>query len=367
MTFRLLVALSPHGFGHAAMTLPIINKIKEMVPQIDLTLYSNLPRSLLASRLNHDFEYIEGIDDFGLVMASATRIDLEATAKAYNLRHLDWQNRLEAEAARLEKARPDLILANIPYLTLAAARQLGLPAIALSSLNWYDLYRAYLGDRPEAAQVLERIRDSHGGASKFLKFAPCLPMDELAGVTEMHCLGPSARLGLKDPKGLRTRLSIAASDRVGAIAFGGVAQRLPVEDWPKMPGWTWLVPADWGVTRTDFRPFEGAGMGFADLLASSDLTITKPGYGTYTEAACNGVAVLAQERPDWPESAPFDLWMKEHARYLSLPELRIQQGLILDEVEHLAACRAPECPQPTGIIEAADIILKDLKKLQAGL
>ncbi|TAN58259.1 MAG: hypothetical protein EPN26_01735 [Rhodospirillales bacterium] len=367
MTFRLLVALSPHGFGHAAMTLPIINKIKEMVPGVDLTLYSSLPRSLLASRLSYGFEYIDGIDDFGLVMTSATRIDLDATARAYNLRHLDWQNRLEAEVARLEKARPDLILANVPYLTLAAAKALGIPAIALSSLNWYDLYRAYLGDRPEADQVLERILVSHGGASKFLKFAPCLPMEALARVTELVPLGPSARLGLKDPKGLRSKLEVPASERLGVIAYGGVAQRLPVEDWPVMAGWTWLVPADWGVKRADFRPFEGAGMSFPDLLASSDLVITKPGYGTYTEAACNGVAVLAQERPDWPESAPFDLWMKEHARYLSLPEGRIRKGRIQDEVEHLATCNAPECPHPTGIVEAAIIILKDIKKLQKWL
>jgi hypothetical protein len=364
VSFRLCVALSPHGFGHAAMTLPILNKIKEQATDLDLIIYSNLPRALLKSRIGYDFEYIEGIDDFGLIMNSAVSIDLEASAAAYNQRHLDWQNRLEAETERLKSARADLLLANIPYLTLAAARRLKLPAIALSSLNWYDIFMAYLGDRPEAGGILERILDSYAAAHLFLRITPGLPMDRLAGVTRLIEVGPSARLGRKDGSGLRQRFQIADQERVGLVAYGGIESRLPVENWPRLDGWTWLVPAGWNIKRADFRGFETAGGDFPDILCSSDLVVTKPGYGTFTEAACNGVAVLAQERPDWPETPYFDAWMRAHARYRSLAESRILAGEIGPEIEALMAANTPICPQPHGTAKAAAIILEEIEKLR---
>ena len=43
-------------------------------------------------------------------------------------------------------------------------------------------------------------------------------------------------------------------------------------------------------------------MNFADLLASSDALLCKPGYGSFVEAASCGVPVLYVARPDWPES-----------------------------------------------------------------
>ena len=37
---------------------------------------------------------------------------------------------------------------------LAAAERVGMPAVALCSLNWAEIYRPLLGHRPEAARVL---------------------------------------------------------------------------------------------------------------------------------------------------------------------------------------------------------------------
>lgn len=349
------------------MTLPILNEIKRRQPDIHLILYSKLPMGLLKSRLSIDFEYIDGIDDFGLTMISATEVDLDATALAYNLRHLDWQNRLAAEAERLKQAKADLMLANIPYVSLAAARSIGLPSIALSSLNWFDLYAAYLSDRPEAAGILGAIREAHAAAPLFLQLAPSLPMASLAGVTKLVGLGPSARIGRQDGVGLRARHGIAAESRVGVIAYGGIYSRLPVEEWPSIPGWTWLVPGDWGLNQGPFKPFENSGPDFPDMLASADLVLTKPGYGTFTEAACNGVAVLAQDRPDWPETPYFDAWMKTHARYLSLPEQEIRAGRIEGALGRLMAMPPPVRPQPSGIAQAAGIILEEIEKLRQGL
>ncbi len=83
--------------------------------------------------------------------------------------------------------------------------------------------------------------------------------------------------------------------------MGGMEFRLPVASWPQTPGINWLLPGEWNVQRDDARSFELAGLAFSDLLASVDAVVTKPGYGTFVEAACSGIPILYLERDDWPE------------------------------------------------------------------
>jgi len=73
--------------------------------------------------------------------------------------------------------------------------------------------------------------------------------------------------------------------------MGGMEFRLPVQQWPHLPGIRWIVPQAWDVRRDDTTTFESLQLAFTDVLASCDAVITKPGYGMFTEAACNGVPV----------------------------------------------------------------------------
>ena len=63
----------------------------------------------------------------------------------------------------------------------------------------------------------------------------------------------------------------------------------------------WLVPGEWNCRHPDAIASESFGLSFTDLLCSVDAVITKPGYGTFTEAACNGTPVIYQRRKNWPE------------------------------------------------------------------
>jgi hypothetical protein len=358
---HLLAALSPHGYGHAAMTAPILNHIKSHSPDINVTLYTSLPKAWLRSRLNFDFELIDGIQDFGLIMHSATEIDLDASAQGYIALHEGWEAKAQAEAERLGQVQPTLILANVPHLVLAGAQLAKIPALAMSSLNWADIYQAYLGQRPEAPRILGQMRQAYAGAEQFLKLSPGLPMMDLPHARH---LGPSARRGRNLRSQLCRAVDILEEQCIGLIAYGGIPTRLPVEDWPAIPGWLFFVPPEWNVRHPGFVSWEQSGMDFLDLIASVDILITKPGYGTYTEAACNGTAVLAQERPDWPETPYFESWMRRHARFATLSQRSIQAGQLHETLQSLMAMPRPPPPEPSGIGEASEIILEMLNNLR---
>lgn len=352
----ILVSLSAHGYGHAAMTAPIINKISEMHGDIEFVIQSSIPAAWLRTRIETNFQIIENKYDFGLIMDSAIAVDREASARAYQELHAKWQDRIAEQADVLKKINPTIVLSNISYLTLAAAAKAGIPSIAVSSLNWLEIFRAYLEGGADSSRIQREMLDAYKSASEFLIFTPGLPMDNVPNV---RLLGPSARIGVDH----RHRLSaISKGDRLGLVAFGGIATRLPVEAWPSIPGWRFLIPPEWNLATDRLVPWDRAGLSFVDLIASVDAVITKPGYGTFTEAACNGTAVLAQERPDWPETPYFESWMAKNARFQAVPESTIQSGDLGDALESLLRQPRPPVPKPSGVAEASDIILKRLNK-----
>lgn len=308
---HLWLALSPHGYGHAAMTAPVVGALRRRRPNLRLTIQTAIPRTFLEERYGPDFEYVAEIPDFGLKMLSATRVDLDASAAAYRGLLAEFEGLVEAEANRLRQARPDLVLANVPFVTLAAAARAGIPAVALSSLNWADIYRRYLGERPEANAVWSMMRESYHTARAFLRVTPAMDMPSLDNVVD---IGTVARRG----RNRRDELAGMGQGRVGLVAFGGIDHDLPMAKWPRVEGWTWISAHDCPPDRDDIRSLRDAGLPFSDLAASVDVIVTKPGYGTFSEAGLSGTPVLYVARPDWPESPAMDNWLMAHAKALAV-------------------------------------------------
>lgn len=97
-------------------------------------------------------------------------------------------------------------------------------------------------------------------------------------------------------------------------------------------------------------------MSFTDLLSSVDAVITKPGYGTFTEAACNGTPVLYQRRTDWPEQECLIAWLEQHGCCGEIDEEALLRGQVGEALDGLwqAAPRTP--PGTDGAQQAAGLI-----------
>lgn len=345
---HLWLALSPHGYGHAAMTAPVIASLRRLIPDLRLTIQTAVSRDFLAGRYGPDFVHVADIPDFGMRMLSATAIDLDASAQGYRHLHEGFETVVEAEAERLRQARPDLILANVPYVTLAAAARAGIPAVALCSLNWADIYRHYLGDRPEADSIWSQMRGAYNSAHAFLRVTPAMDMPSLDNVVE---IGPVARNGLNR----RGELPVPAGCRVGLVAFGGIDHDLSMESWPRLEGWVWLSAQGCPEGRDDILDCRSVAVPFADLISSVDLIVTKPGYGTFSEAGLAGTPVLYTLRPDWPESPAMDLWLAAHTRALAVPAEALAATLG-DQLRTLFSLPIPQVAEPTGNEQAAQFL-----------
>lgn len=345
---HLWLALSPHGFGHAAMTAPLVAELRRRRPGLRLTIQTALPRDFLESRYGA-FEHVPHIPDIGFRMKSAVEVDVAASAEFYRGLHADFPAVVAAETARLAEARPDLVLANVPYVTIAAAADAGIPVVAYSSINWADMVGHYLGTE---TAMLGQIRDSYAKALAFLRPTPAQPMT-LPNVVD---IGPVAVKGQVRADEIRQKLGLGQGIRLGLIAFGGIDHRLPLERWPALEGWFWLSSLADTPTRSDMAPWQASGLPFSDVLPSVDVLVTKPGYGTFSEAGLAGVPVLFEPRPDWPESLPLEEWLSRHTRSLAATATELASARLPLLLQRLFSQAVPEVAVPSGIGQGVDLL-----------
>ncbi len=349
---HLYVALSGHGFGHLAQVAPVLNEWRRRWPIARLTVQSALPEAVLRQRIGGEFAVVAGAADFGMVMVDALEAQVAASLAAYRAFHAEWAERLAWQEQRLREAAPDLLLADIPYLSLAAAARLNIPALALCSLNWADILAGYCRDAPELAALREPMLAAYNSALAFLQPAPSMPMPDL---TSLRPIGPIAALGQNRRMDINRQLKLRGDETLLLMGLGGVDMRPPLEDWPELPGVRWLTPPAWEVVRADMVSWTALmDCSMLDLIRSCDVLFTKPGYGAFTEAACNGTRVLYVARDDWPEEPWLSRWLAAHGNGVKISRRQLATGDLAEPLRALLAQPAKPPVAPTGVSEAAD-------------
>lgn len=350
---HLVVSISAHGFGHVAQTAPILNRLHEAMPQLHLTVRSEVPLTHLRSRIHAPFDHLGGEGDIGMVMSSALDVRVDDSRTAYAKFHADWDARVEDEARLLHDLGADMVLSNVGYLPLAGAQQAGIPNVALCSLNWFDIYRHYCGDDAIAAQ----IHACYANADAFMRATPGMEMSDLANLVPVD---PVAAVGNNRRNELYRHLQLSTEEKLVLVSLGGIASRLPMERWPRIAGVRWLVQASWQVQHPDAIVLESLSMNFSDLLISCDALLCKPGYGSFVEAACSGTPVLYVDRPDWPESPALVKWLRQHGVCREVSRAQLENGNIAPELYDLWSASRPVPPIPGGAPQVAEWLMRKL-------
>ena len=350
---HLLVDITAHGFGHIAQTAPVVNELVRRIPDLHVTVRSAATTSYLQQRFTTPFQHIHTALDFGMTMFNAVQVDVPRSLVNYREYHADWDAKVALAADEMRAMQPDLLFANVPYRSLAAAKSAGIPSVAMCCLNWADLYRHYAPDDAESRAIHVQMLAAYHSAEVFLKVSPTMPMESLSNA---RTIAPIAQVGVELRSLAMARCGAREGDKLVLVAMGGIDYRLLMEEWPTLPGVRWLVPQAWGVRRDDVSALEMLGMSFSDLLASCDVVLTKPGYGMFAEAAYAGVPVLYVSRGEWPEQPYLVEWLKQHGVCLEVTQEALDQGDLRKTLQKAGAARRASVSLGSGVHEAADIL-----------
>ena len=399
-TPHLVVSISGHGFGHVAQTAPILNALQQLMPQLRITVRSTVPLAHLRSRIHVPFTNLSSAGDIGMLMSSALDVCVEDSRAAYQKFHANWDKRVTEEAQTLRELKANFVFSNVGYLPLAGARLAGIPNAALCSLNWADIYRHYcnparpikplVGHPPELVGghdihastssartgvksgrtvdelIAAQIHACYADADAFLRTTPGMAMDNLANLIPV---APIAAVGTNRRNELNVTLKLSPGEKLVLISMGGISGRLPIECWPHINGVHYLVQESWQVHHPDAIIIEslqtknfcsGTRMSFGDLLASSDVLICKPGYGSFVEATCSGVPVLYVNRSDWPEAPALVEWLQQHNLCREVSRSTLEQGDIATALDEIWSRQRVQPIIPEGAVQVADWLMRKL-------
>lgn len=351
---HLVVVISGHGFGHAAMTAPLIYALQQSCPNLRITIRAKLPEQFLRSVMPFRFEHYQESTDFGMVMHDAFNVDLKKSLARYQQLHQHWQDNITAEVERLTQLQTDYLISNIAYLPLAAAKQMGIPAIAFGCLNWAEIFQYYFNDQQ---QIHTQIFDAYARADVTIRTQPAMPM---AGL-ESKTVGPVACIGTNRRALLLDRLALADNSRLVLASMGGIKTEMNIEKWPVIDGVHYIIDAQTPAGRQDFSSLSDIDISFIDILCSADLFLTKPGYGSFSQAACNKTAVLYVERPDWPEQRYLCDWLNLYTPCNSITRQQLNNGQFSSELSSLLQQSPASILPAMGLDSAVNILLNTFK------
>lgn len=362
---RLLFAISAHGLGHLGQAAPVCNALLTLRPDLQLTIWSALPLNILRHRIRGPFTHVAQACDIGFAMHDALHVDVTTSWQHYRQREQAWAVHLESACAIVHAAQPDIIVSDVGEMPLAAGQALGMPTIAMSSLNWADMARTYFADQPGSADVLGRLVEIYDSTTCALRLSPGMPMrgQEEKILPPVGAISTLSRPALDQR--LRAYLPLPNRPRL-LIGMGGIETRLPLTDWPMQHELNLLVAnqsalpvhgdAARGIVNADTLRMR-YGWSFCDLLAGCDAVICKPGYGTFVEAALAGVPVLYVKRHDWPEQPALINWLQSTARCAELPLTNLREGNFAEAVtQAMAEPSLPSLPMDGATVAAQAIL-----------
>jgi len=243
-----------------------------------------------------------------------------------------------------------------------------LPSFVVANFTWDWIYQGLDHFDKEAPGVLRTIRDAYASTTHALR----LPMHGGFGpmASVVRDIPFIARRSGRGRDATRAALGLTGDRIIVLGSFGGHGVRMPYE---KAASGSRLL-----ILLTDFEARQNdelvrssshvrwvsqpelieGDLRYEDLVAASDVVVSKPGYGIVSECIANDAALLYTSRGRMIEYDVFVEAMPRILRCRYIPQRELLAGQWSDAVEALRAQPPPPAtPMVNGADVAADAIL----------
>jgi hypothetical protein len=356
-------AISGHGFGHAAQVVPVLNALGDLVPGVTAILRTTVPASFFENRLTIPWELSLAQQDIGCIQDGPLKIDIDATWAGHRHFHKTWEARLANEVAAMEAASPALVIADTPYLAINAGSCAHIPTVALASFTWDLVLKEYCHAADQSQQqLIQYIRKSYLKADMALRITPAPTIDAFSNVID---IGPIASPSPPERNRLASAIDLAPNEKTVLVGFGGIPlTSLPLEYIEGLSRYRFLCdgPIPPGYSR--IHSIKTLPFSFKTLLASVDLIMTKPGYGTIVEAVALQQPVLYVRRYNFVDEQPLVDYLHRYGRGIELSIDDFANARWEPALSKALSMLTPPTPPPpaTGAMQAASILMPYLNR-----
>ncbi len=352
-------AISGHGYGHAAQVVPVLNALGTLVPDLTVVLRTTVPASFFHDRLTIQWKHSPEQQDVGCIQDGPLKIDIDATWEAHRQFHETWEARLSKEVAAMQAASPSLIIADTPYLAIEAGSLAQIPTLVLANFTWDLVLKEFCHASDHSRQrLIQSIRGFYRKADKALRITPAPKIDVFSTISD---IGPIASSTSSERDRLAATLDLASNERTVLVGFGGIPlSSLPLAQMEQLRQYRFLidgpVPIEFSrIHSTKILPFS-----FKTLLASVDIIMTKPGYGTVVEAVALQQPIVYVRRHNFADEPPLVDFLHRYGRSVELSMDDFMKGCWEPALQQALTASATLHPPPTtGAAEAAEEIVRE--------
>jgi hypothetical protein len=354
--------VSGHGFGHASREVEIINALGTTLRGLRVVVRSAVNPTLLSRTLSVPYELYPGACDSGVIQSSSIAHDDEATTREAVAFYRTFEERAAEEAAFLAEARVAAVVGDIPPLAFEAAARIGVPSIAIGNFTWDWIYETHEGLTESAPWLLPAIRRAYAKATLALE----LPFsDGLRAFSDVRKIPLVARRSSQPWRKTRERFGLPVNRPLALLSFGGYGlPALDIRTLDCLDRWTIVTTDRLRPSHGSFEltphvvllqedEFFASGFRYEDLVAASDVVVTKPGYGIIAECIACGPAMLYTSRGQFRE---YDVLVREMPKLLRcrfIDQGSLFAGSWRAALDALLAQPAPPARLPTDGAERA--------------
>jgi UDP:flavonoid glycosyltransferase YjiC (YdhE family) len=347
---------SSHGFGHAVRCAILCQALLAARPDLRIVARTAAPAWIFPPEV-----VVEPcIIDAGVVQPNSLEIDAGASLARYADVVAGERERLPAEAARVRAMGARAVVADVPSAAFEIAARAGVPGIGLANFSWDWIYEPFVQAWPERAPLLAQLKAQYGKASRLLR----LPFNEgLTAFPVVEDVPLIARRSTAERRKTRQVLGLPLDAPLVLFSFGG-----HTSDGPDAARLAQLGEYAFVATATTLHATDGSravrqgknlfllpqlANGYVDLLAASDVVITKPGYGIVADLIANRVPALYVSRGGFREEPVLVRALEEEARAVSLDRSALDALDLRPSLERLHALDRPWTERPLDGAEVA--------------
>jgi len=351
--------ITAHGYGHGARSCDILNALHTAAPEIPLIVKTDLPTDFMRSRIPDSIELRPGAFDVGLVQKDSIHVDLEASIAALETLYAREEELIRQEAAFMQHEDVSVVVADVPAIPLAAAQRIGAPNIATSNFGWDWIYEEFAQKDDRWKPFVKKFHDVYAQTDLLLRQPFSEPMTAFPSQIDLPLLakaGTSRRDLIAEATGTNPKkpwvlLSFTSLD-LAQPALDQFATLTGYELFSVEP-LAWPGSAVHCLARSMFS--------FADIIASVDIVVTKPGFGILSECIANEKPIIYSDRANFREYAVLVEYIEKYCRQAFISNADLYAGNLASALHEIENALEPTDRMARGGAElAASEILKQL-------
>ncbi len=356
MSNRIAYFISPHGFGHAARAVSVMEALGRMDSSLRFDIFTTVPAWFFNDCLGDRFKYHHLQADLGLAQKTPFQEDYDLTIKGLNQLLPYDPPRVSAVSHQLQELQSKMVVCDIVPLGLLVAKAAGIPSVLVENFTWDWLYEKYAAADHQIMAHIEYLRPLFETADVHIQTEPvCNPK-----TVDLNA-GPASRKIKSPPHDVRQKLGIAANAKLVLITTGGVPYDFQfIEKLKERRDIHFVIPCNCQAVKTDDNVIlipHHSDFFHPDLTCAADAVIGKTGYSTIAEVYHAGVPFGYIACPNNPESALLTEFIENRMAGSKISETEFHEGSWLSQLQRLLDLPHIKRNEPNGADQIAQFML----------